>query len=128
MIEVKVLYADLSIQSALFENKEDLFTSDVLGLVVKTDKEKGKRQNITIGQGFDYYALCWGTQHGQLWVEIYSWDDGSFVRRRVTNPHDKDAKVEVLLPLACKHIIFHGIEVTDAKWKTALGIINKEIL
>ncbi|TDI73859.1 MAG: hypothetical protein E2O82_05090 [Betaproteobacteria bacterium] len=128
MIEVDVLYADLSRQRVLFENKENLSTIDVLALTIQTDEEVGKLRNIAVSHGFDYYALCWGIQHSQLWVEIYQWDDGDFMRRRASNPHDADAKNEFLVPLACKHIVFHGVEVTDAEWAKALKIMDKEML
>ena len=128
MIEVEVLYADLSRSRVVLSDIESLPKSRVLAIAVQTDQETDKLKNIVTTHGFDHYALCQKKDHGQIHIMLFGWDDDNFVWRRVTNVHDIDARKEVDIPLGCLNVIFHGEDVPIATWKKALRIFNKEIL
>lgn len=128
MIEVEVLYADLSKVKVPYSKKDTLFLAAVQALVVRDTAVEGKKGNIATAWGFDNYALCERIAGGQLWIEIYSWDDGDFVWRRTSNHLDIDARVPATLPLGSMHMIFVGQDIPDEDWKEALRILEKEIL
>jgi len=128
MIEVEVLYADLSKQRVEIEQADTILKSGVLSIVVQTDEEEGKKQNIAWSVGFDNYALCRRETEGRLWIMLHGWDDGDYVWRRLSNVHDNDARREVDAPLGCMNIIFRGQTIPDAKWAKAAKIIEKDML
>jgi len=127
MIEVEVMYADLSTVCVPYDKKDILSLSGVQALVVRDTFVKGKKGNIAIGIGFDNYALCERIANGALWIEIYSWDDDDFVWHRTTNHCDPDARVHADPPLGCMHMIFRGQSIPDADWEKALYKLDKEI-
>ncbi|MCZ6775260.1 MAG: hypothetical protein O7D34_02245 [Ignavibacteria bacterium] len=127
-VEVGVLYADLSRVIVPYAEKDTLSLVAVLALVVRDNAVEGKKRNITAKWGYDNYALCEGIENGQPWVEIYPWDNGDYVRRRMSNHLDVDARVMVDVPLGCMHMIFRGQDISDADWVEALRILEKEIL
>jgi hypothetical protein len=128
MIEVEVLYADLTRQVASLDKVDTLPKGEVLAIVVQTDQETGKKKNIAMTFGFDKYALCLKQDAGQQHVMLVGWDDNDFKWRRVSNPHDIDALREVPMPLGCLHVIFQGQQIPDAQWLKAVEVLDKEIL
>lgn len=128
MIEVEVLYADLSRKRVQLDQIASVSKAGILAIVIQTDEEIGKKRNIVWSSGFDHYALCQKKDNGQEHIMLFGWDDGDFTWRRVTNPHDNDAKEKVDMPIGCFNVIFHGENIPVKKWETALEILNKEIL
>ncbi len=123
MIEVEVLYADLTRQRKRMSELDQLSTASVLFIVVQTDQEVGNLKNIDFKQGRDHYALAMREAQGQRWLMLSGWDDGDFVWRRVTNVHDPDARHEVDAPFGGMRIVFRGQAVSAAVWEQALVII-----
>jgi hypothetical protein len=128
MIKVEVLYAGLSKSSTPLEEADRISTSEVLGIVVKDDTQVGKLQNIAMCSGFDKYALCQRVNAGQPQIMLIGWDDGDFVWRRLSNPHDIDARQEVNMPIGCLHIVFEGQQVDADVWAEAEKILYEEML
>jgi hypothetical protein len=128
MIEVEVLYADLSRKTVPLDQLDILLKSEVLAIVVRTDEETGKLRNIAFSHGFAKYALCQKQDGGQPWIMLFGWDDGDFKWRRLSNSHDIDALREVPMPIGCLHVIFEGQSVPRSKWTTALQVLNDEML
>ena len=127
MIEVEVLYADLSRVCVPYEERDTLSLAAVLAVAVRESDVEGKKRNIAVAHGFDNYALCERTMNGQPWVALYSWDDGDFVWRRTSNHLDIDARVPVVVPLGCMHMTFVGQDVSDDEWQEAVRIMDKEM-
>ncbi len=128
MIEVEVLYADLTRQRVPFADIDQLRKSGVLCIAVQTDAEEGKRRNVAIAFGKDRYAICQRRGGSQDWAMLCGWDDGDFVWRRLENVHELTARSPVDPPLGVPHIVFDGEHVDAAKWERALEIWNGEIL
>jgi len=127
-IEIEVLYVGNSRVIVPYAEKDNLSLAAVHGLVVRDSDIEGKRRNIAAKWGYDNYALCDGINNGQRWIEIYPWDDGDFVRRRLSNHLDADARTITDVPLGCMQMIFRGQSVPNADWIEALRILEKEIL
>ncbi len=127
MIKVEVLYADLSRVDVPLDEVDKLLKSEVLAIVVKDDTQVGKLQNIVDRMGFDRYALCQRVEDGQPQVMLVGWDSGDFVWRRLSNPHDSDARREVPMPIGCMHVAFEGQKVSAAVWTQAEAILKDMI-
>lgn len=128
MVEVEVLYVDLSRQRVPLDQVDTLPKDKVLAIIVQTDEEEGKKRNIVWKFGFDHYALCQRETEGQPWVMLHGWDDGDYIWRRLSNTQDADGRREVDAPLGCMNVIFRGQSVTDAEWKVAEKLLYKEII
>ena len=125
MIEVSVMYSDLSVRRSSLTNIGELPLDRVLFISVRDDEIEGKAGNISLISGFDKYALAHKVDEGKNWIMLTGWDDDAFVWRQVQG--DRERQV-VNAPLGVMHVVFYGQQVSDAVWKKAIQKVDKELV
>ena len=128
MINVIVMYADLTIQKELLEDIGKLPKDKVLFLLVEDDERKGKLKNIAACHGFDNYALCRRRDNSYDWVMLFGWDEDDFVWRRISKCKECPNREVVDMPVGIMHVIFRGGNVSTEKWTEAKAKFNSEMI
>lgn len=121
MINVELLYSDLTRRKTGLDRIGQLPKDKVLFILIEDDEKEGKRKNITSCFGFDHYALCQKRDKSQDWVMLFGWDEGDFVWRSTTS------REVVSAPIGVMHVVFHGVNVPQDVWKAAEKIFNEEM-
>ena len=127
MIEVSVMYSDLSVKRGSLAEIEKLPKDRVLFMSVRDAEVEGKAGNVSLISGFDKYALAHKVDEGKDWVMLTGWDDDAFVWRQVGCQGCKE-KVVVNAPLGVLHVVFYGQQVSNAQWEKAIKRVDKEMV
>ena len=128
MINVKVMYSDLKIQTKPLAEVDQLPNDKVLFILVEDTEREGKNKNITMIHTFDSYALCQKTEGGQVWVMLSGWDDDDFVWRRVEKCDGCNNRQMVDMPIGVMHVTFKGVSVSNKVWEKALKKFNEKMV
>lgn len=126
MIEISVLYSDLSIQRSSWEDIQELQKDRVLFISARDDEIDGKQGNAGAVHGFDKYAVCYRRHEDKDWIMLLGWDYDDFVWRQVSCQGCNDREV-VDMPLGVLHVAFTGQSVSPKKWEKAEKKFNKEM-
>jgi len=128
MINVKVMYSNLKIQTELLSEVDKLPKDNVLFILVEDTEREGKNKNISMIHTFDSYALCQKTVSGQPWIMLVGWDDDDFIWRRADKCEGCENRQIVDMPIGVMHVIFRGVSVTNKVWEKALAKFDKEMV
>ncbi len=125
-IHIEVLYSDLTRQKFSLDQINQLQKHSVLFIMVTTDEEEGKLQNLCHASDKDLYAFCWKKDMGKVQVALYGYDNEFTWRSGCNTCQDRIQVVHI--PFDCLHVTFQGINVNQEVWKQALKIFNREMI
>lgn len=129
MIQVEVMYSDLSIQRESLDDIDKLPKDNVLFILITTTEEVGKLRNIVMCSEKDNYALCQKRNLGSDWIMLFGWDDDDFLWRKTTDPHTGCNYRDVVdAPFGFMHVIFRGVQVKARVWEEAKELFNQEMV
>ena len=126
MIEIGVMYGDLSIKRYPIESIGEFATDGVLFITVRDTEVEGKAGNVDMISGFDKYAVCHKVDGGKDWVMLVGWDEDDFVWRQVGCQGCRE-RVPVDMPLGIMHMVFHGKQVSEGMWIMAMKAFDREM-
>ena len=124
MLEIEVMYADLSRRRATIEETNTLPREGVLFIVLSTEwgNRKALRRRIW---GFDYYGL-W-IDHRSWMLE--GWDNGDLYWRQwsLRYPDQPYKSRKRPMPMPRNTLIFRGKGLSQEDWKQALEVFDEEM-
>jgi len=106
---VHVVYADLSVQSVDVAHLDDLTTTGVQAVLMRSTDGR----NLGARIGYDWYAPCYMERHSTKWGNVLGVDDNDWSWR----PNEPvRSTYRDRIPLGCTHVWLEGSQVSDAQY------------